>query len=48
MLEQGVPLHTVSEILGHASVAVTGDTYGHVSTDGARTAMDRLGAALGW
>ena len=25
MLEAGVPLHTVSELLGHSSVAVTGD-----------------------
>ena len=31
-LEAGVPLHTVSELLGHSSVAVTGDVYGHVST----------------
>jgi hypothetical protein len=34
----GVPLHTVSELLEHSSVAVTGDVYGHVSTDGARSA----------
>ncbi len=48
MIEAGVPLKTVSEILGHASIQVTGDIYGHVSTDGARTAMDRLSKALGW
>lgn len=48
MLEAGVPLGTVSELLRHASVAVTGDTYGHVSTDGARSAVDRLSAAMGW
>ena len=48
MLEAGVPLHTVSEILGHASVQVTGDIYGHVSTEGARAAMDRLAQALSW
>jgi hypothetical protein len=29
MLAAGVPLHTVSELLGHASVAVTGGVYGH-------------------
>src|SRR5665811_1190932 len=39
MLAAGVPLHTVSELLGHSSVAVTGDVYGHVSTDGARSAV---------
>ena len=34
MLAASVPLHTVSELLGHSSVAVTGDVYGHVSTEG--------------
>jgi integrase len=48
MLEAGVPLRTVSELLGHSSVAVTGDVYGHVSSEGARSAVDRLSAAMGW
>ena len=48
MLEAGVPLRTVSEILGHASIQVTGDIYGHVSTEGARSAIDRLADALEW
>lgn len=48
MLEAGVPLRTVSELLGHSSVAVTGDVYGHVSTEGARSAVERLSAAMGW
>ena len=48
MLEAGVPLHTVSELLRHSSVAVTGDVYGHVSTEGARSAVERLSAAMGW
>ena len=30
----GVPLHTVSELLGHYRVAVTGDVHGHVSNRG--------------
>lgn len=47
LLEAGVPLVTVSEILGHSSVAITGDVYGHVSTHGARAAMDVLGAEFG-
>ena len=29
MLTVGVPLHTVSELLGHSFVAVTGGVYGH-------------------
>jgi len=48
MLAAGVPLHTVSELLGHSSVAVTGDVYGHVFTEGARSAVQRLSAAMGW
>jgi len=47
MLEAGVPLHTVSELLGHSSVAVTGAVYGQVSTEGARSAVERLSAAMG-
>ena len=29
-LAQGTPLHVVSEILGHASIAITKDVYGHL------------------
>jgi hypothetical protein len=32
-LEGLARLHTVSELLGHSSVAVTRDVYGHVSTE---------------
>jgi integrase len=28
MLAEGTPLHVVSEILGHASIAITKDVYG--------------------
>jgi site-specific recombinase XerD len=48
MLAAGAPLHTVSELLGRSSVAVTGAVYGHVSTMGARSAVQRLSAAMGW
>ncbi len=30
MLAQGTPLWVVSEVLGHASIAITKDTYGHL------------------
>src|SRR5688572_30813978 len=33
MLSAGVPLKVVSEVFGHASVAITGDIYGHVSPE---------------
>ena len=46
MIENGVPLKVVSEILGHFSVSITGDIYAHVSPDVSAQAMDGLGAAL--
>jgi integrase len=45
MLTRGVPLKVVSDILGHSSIAITGDIYGHVSPDVVRQAMDLLGDA---
>lgn len=47
MLDAGVPLHVVSRILGHSSVAITGDIYGHADDSRQREATDALGAALG-
>lgn len=46
MLANGVPISTVSRIMGHASIQVTVDIYGHVSPDVARDAFDVLDAAL--
>jgi integrase len=46
MITQGVPLKVVSEILGHASIAITGDVYGHVSPDVSREAVAQLSGAL--
>jgi len=46
MLSSGVPLKVVSDILGHASISITGDIYGHVSPDVSRDALWRLGEAL--
>jgi integrase len=47
MLTHGVPLKVVSEILGHSSIAITGDIYGHVAPDVSRQAVDILGDVLG-
>ncbi|MER3388541.1 MAG: tyrosine-type recombinase/integrase [Microcella sp.] len=47
MLDAGVPLHVVSRILGHSSVAITGDVYGHLVDSTQADAMDQLAAALG-
>jgi integrase len=30
MLAQGVKLQVVSEVLGHASIRMTADVYGHI------------------
>jgi integrase len=46
MVAQGVPLEVVSEILGHASIAITKDVYGHLVDAGKRAAADAISAAL--
>jgi integrase len=46
MLLNGVPLKVVSEILGHSSIAITADIYGHVSPEVSRDALARLSEAL--
>jgi integrase len=46
MLTNGISLKVVSEILGHASIAITGDVYGHVSPDVSREALATLSASL--
>jgi integrase len=43
MLTHGVPLEVVPEILGHSSIATTGDVYGHVAPDVSREAVAMLG-----
>lgn len=46
-LEAGVHIKTVADILGHSSIAITGDVYGHTSDDAARAAVAGWTAALG-
>jgi integrase len=46
-LEQGVHIKAVSDLLGHSSIAITGDVYGHTSDDTARAAITGLAARLG-
>lgn len=46
-LESGVHIKAAADLLGHSSIAITGDVYGHVADDTARAAVDGLGAALG-
>lgn len=46
MLRAGINAKIVSETLGHASVAFTLDTYGHVLPGMGRDAADRMGSLL--
>ena len=36
----------VADLLGHSSIAITGDVYGHTSDDTARAAVDGLAGRL--
>jgi integrase len=42
----GVPPRTVMDIVGHTTLELTMNVYGHVSLDEKRAAMDRLGGLL--
>jgi integrase len=46
-LEAGVHIKAVSDLLGHSSIAITGDVYGHTSDDTARSAVSGLAGRLG-
>ena len=46
-LESGVHIKAVADLLGHSSIAITGDVYGHTSDDSARAAVDGLAERLG-
>jgi integrase len=46
MLAQGTSLHVVSEILGHASITITKDVYGHLLEGDKRAAATSMSQAL--
>ena len=46
-LEAGVHIKAVADLLGHSSIAITGDVYGHTSDDTARAAVDGRAGRLG-
>jgi integrase len=46
MLAQGTPLHVVSEVLGHTSIAITKDVYGHLMEGDRRSAAEAMSRAL--
>ena len=45
-LEAGVHIKAVADLLGHSSIAITGDVYGHTSDDTARAAVGGLAGRL--
>jgi integrase len=46
MLEEGVHLRGVADLLGHADIRTTAEVYGHLSNEVARSAMDGLSDAF--
>ena len=46
MLAQGVAIEVVSRVLGHTSIRITADVYGHISPETQRGAADALARAL--
>ena len=46
MLAQGTDLYVVSEVLGHSSVAMTKDVYGHLVEGQKRAAAELMSRAL--
>jgi len=46
-LEAGVHIKAVADLLGHSSISITGDVYGHTSDDTPRAAVDGWSGALG-
>jgi integrase len=47
-LESGVHIKAVADLLGHSSIAITGDIYGHASDVATRSAVEGLSDALGF
>ena len=48
LLQAGVPLVVVSKLIGHSSIGITADTYGHIRVDdGVRDAVGAAMAAFG-
>ena len=46
MLASGVKLQVVSEVLGHASIRMTADVYGHILAPDREAAADAMDQAL--
>jgi integrase len=47
LIAQGVPLRTIMELLGHSSIAMTANVYGHLAPELMREVADKMEAILG-
>ena len=47
LLSEGVPLKTVQEVLGHSTIRLTADTYGHLMPGDDERAADAMERAVG-
>ena len=43
----GVPIHVVGQNLGHSSIAITADIYGHLTDEASKSAAETVSAAFG-
>ena len=46
MLAQGVPIQVVADVLGHASIRMTADVYGHILAPDRQAAAEAMSSAL--
>jgi site-specific recombinase XerD len=46
-LESGVHIKAVADLVGHSSISITGDIYGHTTDTAARGAVDGWSRVLG-
>jgi len=46
MLSRDVPLHIVADVLGHSSISVTKDVYGHLVAGERRKATEAIAGAI--
>ena len=47
LIAQGVSLRTIMELLGHSSIAMTANVYGHLAPEMLRDVADKMEAVLG-
>ncbi len=47
LLAKGAPLRLVMEILGHSTITLTANTYGHIAPEAIADAADKMDAILG-